>query len=194
VLDGGSTMNPSTAELAEAVKSVRAKKVIFLPNNGNIFLAAKQAKKLVGRSMYIIPSKTIPQGISALLSLNLTEDMSHNLKRAAKAIKRVKTGEVTFAARDGRFGRHTMKQGDILGLIDGKVEMVGREPGTVLLSIVKRMVKPDDEVVTVYCGQDIDEETRENVLREVKDVVGGKVEVEVHQGGQPLYYYIVSVE
>lgn len=194
VLDGGSTMNPSTAELAEAVKSVRAKKVIFLPNNGNIFLAAKQAKKLVGRSMYIIPSKTIPQGISALLSLNLTEDMSHNLKRAAKAIKRVKTGEVTFAARDGRFGRHTMKQGDTLGLIDGKVELVGQEPGAVLLSIVKRMVKPDDEVVTVYCGQDVDEETREKVLHDVKEVVGGKVEVEVHQGDQPLYYYIVSVE
>jgi dihydroxyacetone kinase-like predicted kinase len=88
LLDGGSTLNRLQPELAEAVKSVRAQKVIFLPNNGNIFLAAKQAKKLVGRSKYIIPSKTIPQGISALLSLNLTEDMSHNLKsERRKAIK-----------------------------------------------------------------------------------------------------------
>ena len=194
VLDGGSTMNPSTAELAEAVKTVHAKKIIFLPNNSNIFLAAKQAKKLVGRNMYIIPSKNIPQGISALLSLNLTEDMSHNLKRAAKAIKRVKTGEVTFAARDGKFGRHNMKQGDILGLVDGKVEAVGHEPEVMLSSIVRRMVRPDDEVVTIYCGQEVGEEARQQVLGKVREVVGDKVEVEVHQGGQPLYYYIVSVE
>lgn len=194
VLDGGSTMNPSTAELAEAVKNVRAKKIIFLPNNGNIFLAAKQAKKLVGRNMYIIPSKTIPQGISALLSLNLSEDMSHNLKRAAKAIKRVKTGEVTFAARNGRFGRHTMKQGDILGLIDGKVEAVGGDPASVLLGIVKRMVRPDDEILTIYCGQDVSAESGQTALEATRLVVGDKVEVEVHQGGQPLYYFIVSVE
>ncbi len=194
VLDGGSTMNPSTAELAEAVKTVKARKIIFLPNNGNIFLAAKQAKKLVGRNMYIIPSKTIPQGISALLSLNLTEDMSHNLKRAAKAIKRVTTGEVTFAARDGRFGRHVMKRGDILGLIDGKVEAVGSDPSDVLQAIVKRMVKPDDEIVTVYCGQDVTKETGDAAFSALKQVLGDKVEVEVHQGGQPLYYYIVSVE
>ena len=194
VLDGGSTMNPSTAELAEAVKTVHAKKIIFLPNNANIFLAAKQAKKIVGRNMYIVPSKTIPQGISALLSLNLAEDMSHNLKRAAKAIKRVRTGEVTFAARNGKFGRHNMKQGDILGLIDGKVELVGQEPEVVLGLIVKRMVKPEDEVVTVYCGQEVSDEARERVLHKVKEVVGDKAEVEVHQGGQPLYYYIVSAE
>lgn len=194
VIDGGSTMNPSTAELAEAVKTVGAKRIIFLPNNSNIFLAAKQAKKIVGRSMYIVPSKTVPQGISALLSLNLSEDMSHNLKRAAKAIKKVTTGEVTFAARDGRFGRHTMKQGDTLGLIDGKVEMVGSDPTEVLMSLVKRMVRGDDEIATVYCGKDVDEATRAAVLVSLKGMLGDGVEVEVHDGGQPLYYYIISVE
>ncbi len=194
VLDGGSTMNPSTAELAEAVKTVRAKKIIFLPNNGNIFLAAKQAKKLVGRNMYIVPSKTIPQGISALLSLNLAEDMSHNLKRASKAIKRVKTGEVTFAARNGRFGRHTMKQGDILGLIDGKVESVGQDPRVVLETVVKRMVRADDEILTIYCGQDAAQEDRDGLQLAIAGILGGKLEVEIHDGGQPLYYYIISVE
>lgn len=194
VLDGGSTMNPSTAELAEAVKTVGAKRIVFLPNNGNIFLAAKQAKKIVGRNMYIVPSKTIPQGIAALLSLNLSEDMSHNLKRAAKAIKKVTTGEVTFAARDGRFGRHSMKKGDILGLVDGKVELVGAEPSGVLMNLVKRMVRGEDEIVTVYCGQDVTEDTRASVLESLKGVLDDGVEVEVHDGGQPLYYYIVSVE
>jgi len=195
VIDGGSTMNPSTAELAAAVKTVRAKKIIFLPNNSNIFLAAKQAKKLVGRNtLYIVASKTIPQGISALLSLNLTEDMTHNLKRAGKAIKRVKTGEVTFAARNGKFGRHNMKQGDILGLVDGKVEIVGQDPQAVLAAIVQRMVRPEDEVVTVYCGQEVSREVREGVLGRIREAAGDKVEIEVHQGGQPLYYYIVSVE
>ena len=194
VLDGGSTMNPSTEELTDAVKTVGAKKIIFLPNNGNIFLAAKQAKKLVGRSMYIVPSKTVPQGISALLSLNLSDDMTHNLRRAAKAMKRVTTGEVTFAARNGRFGRHTMKQGDILGLVDGKVEIVGADPAEVVVSLLKRMVRGDDGIVTIYCGQDVSMEAATAVSKSVKGFVGSDVEVEVHDGGQPLYYYIVSVE
>lgn len=194
VLDGGSTMNPSTAELADAVKSVGAKRVIFLPNNGNIFLAAKQAKKIVGRSMYIVPSKTIPQGISALLALNLSEDMSHNLKRASKALKRVTTGEVTFAAREGRFGRHTMKQGDILGLIDGKVDSVGSDPAEILMGMVKRMVKGDDEIVTIYYGQDIPDEEAHRACDALRGALQDKVEIEIHSGGQPLYYYLVSVE
>ncbi|MGI6666347.1 MAG: DAK2 domain-containing protein [Bacillota bacterium] len=194
VIDGGVTMNPSTAELAAAVKSVAAKKIIFLPNNGNIFLAAKQAKKLVGRNMYIIPSKTIPQGISALLSLNLNEDMGHNLKRASKALKRVKTGEVTYAARTGKFGRHVMNQGDILGLIDGKVELVGDDPVVALKEIVRRMVKQGDEIVTVYWGQDVDEETAAKASEDLEAMLDGSVELEFHSGGQALYYFIISVE
>ena len=194
VIEGGMTMNPSTAELAAAVKTVNAKKIIFLPNNGNIFLAAKQAKKLTGRNMYIVPSKTIPQGISALLSLNLSEDMEHNLKRASKAIRRVKTGEITYAARDGKFGRHAMKKGDILGLVDGKVEVVGTNPEQVLLSVVKSMVKDKDEIVTIYYGKDVSEEAAEAAVQSLKAVLRDDVEVELQSGGQPLYYYIISVE
>lgn len=194
VIEGGMTMNPSTAELAAAVKTVNAKRIIFLPNNGNIFLAAKQAKKLTGRNMYIVPSKTIPQGISALLSLNLGEDMEHNLKRASKAIKRVKTGEITYAARDGKFGRHAMKKGDILGLIDGKVELVGSNPEQVLLSIVKSMVREKDEIVTLYYGKDVSLEAAEAAVQSLRGFLGENVEVELQAGGQPLYYYIISVE
>lgn len=194
VIEGGMTMNPSTAELAAAVKTVNAKKIIFLPNNGNIFLAAKQAKKLTGRNMYIVPSKTIPQGISALLSLNLSEDMERNLKRASKAIRRVKTGEITYAARDGKFGRHAMKKGDILGLVDGKVEVVGTNPEQVLLSVVKSMVKDKDEIVTIYYGKDVSEEAAEAAVRSLKAILRDDIEVELQAGGQPLYYYIISVE
>jgi DAK2 domain fusion protein YloV len=194
VIDGGNTMNPSTADLTEAVRTVNAKKIIFFPNNGNIFLAAKQAKRLTGRNMYIVPSKTIPQGIAALLAINIEEDMSYNLRRAARAIKHVKTGEVTYAARDGNFGKHTFKQGDIIGLIDGRVECVGESPEEVLLTIVKAMMRPDDEIVTVYHGSDVSSEVATKVRDSLQEAVGDNCEVEIHDGGQPLYYYIVSVE
>ena len=194
VMDGGITMNPSTSDLVEAVKSVGAKKVIFLPNNGNIFLAAKQAKKLTGRNMYIIPSKTVPQGISALLALNLNESMGHNLKRAGKAVRSVRTGEVTFAARNGKFGKHIMRKGDIIGLVDGKVEAVGRDSEEVLSKVVKNMVRKNDAVVTVYYGKDIDSSVANGLHDLLEDSLDGDYEIEVYRGGQPLYYYIVSVE
>ncbi len=194
VMDGGITMNPSTSDLVEAVKSVGAKKVIFLPNNGNIFLAAKQAKRLTGRNMYIVPSKTVPQGISALLSLNLNESMKENLKKAGKAVRSVKTGEVTFAARNGKFGKHVMREGDIIGLVDGKVEAVGQDSGEVLEKIVARMVGKNDAVVTVYYGQDIDTSVAESLPGMLESHLAGDCEIEVYRGGQPLYYYIVSVE
>ena len=193
VLDGGLTMNPSTSELVDAVKSVKAKKVIFLPNNANIFLAAKQAKKLIGRNVYIIPSKTVPQGISALLALNLNENMKHNLKKASQAIKRVRTGEVTFAARDGRFGKQRFSRGQIIGLIDGKVEATGEDPEVVLKTIVENIVKKDDEIVTIYYGSDVDSSRAEEVVQAISCSIE-HVEVELHNGGQPLYYYIVSSE
>lgn len=193
VIDGGPTMNPSTAELAAAVKTVAAKRIVFLPNNPNIFLAAKQAKKLVGRNMYIVPSKTVPQGISALLALNLSDGMSRNLKRASQAMKKVRTGEVTFAARTGRSGRHVMNQGDILGIIDRKVEFVGSEPTEALLHIVSKMLKGKDEIVTVYWGSDTTKDQADAALAALGAQAPG-VEIEMHDGGHPLYYYIVSVE
>lgn len=193
VIDGGTTMNPSTADLARAVDQVKAKKVIFLPNNANIFLSAKQAKKLTGRRMYVVPSKTVPQGISALMALNLESSMTENLKRASKAVRRVKTGEVTFAARNGRFGRHVFKQGDVIGLCDGKVETVGRSPEEVLYQIISRMRSPGYEVLTVYCGKDVSPETEKAVAEELSKRFGD-MEIEVYRGDQPLYYYIVSLE
>ncbi len=193
VIDGGATMNPSTADLAKAVDQVSAKKVIFLPNNANIFLSAKQAKKLTGRRIYVVPSKTVPQGISALMALNVESSMTENLKRASKAVRRVKTGEVTFAARNGRFGRHVFKQGDVIGLCDGKVEMVGQSPEEVLYRIISKMKAPGYEVLTVYCGEDISPETEKAIEEELSKRFAD-LEIEVYRGDQPLYYYIVSLE
>lgn len=194
VMDGGITMNPSTSDLVEAVKSVGAKKVIFLPNNGNIFLAAKQAKKLTGRNMYIVPSKTVPQGISALLALNPNDSIRENLKKAGKAVRSVKTGEVTFAARNGKFGKHVMQEGDIIGLVDGRVEAVGQNSEQVLGEIVKKMVRKNHSVVTVYYGEDIDDPAADGLQDMLESWVGESYEIEVYRGGQPLYYYLVSVE
>lgn len=120
--------------------------------------------------------------------------MKHNLKRAGKAVRSVKTGEVTFAARNGKFGRHTMKEGDIIGLVDGKVEAVGQNPEEVLKAIVKVMAGKNDAVVTVYYGEDVAQSTAEELPPALQEAIGGQYEVEVHSGGQPLYYYIVSVE
>ncbi|HPV12900.1 MAG TPA: DAK2 domain-containing protein [Bacillota bacterium] len=194
VMDGGITMNPSTSDVAAAVNSMGTDKVIFLPNNPNIFLAARQAKRLTGRKMYIVPSKTIPQGISALLALNLEESVEYNLKRAGKAIRSVKTAEVTFAARDGKFGKHTFRQGDIIGLIDGKVDIVGQDPEEVLKDLMAHMVTESDSLITVYYGHDVDDETASVVYEVLEKDFGSDCDIEVHFGGQPLYYYIVSVE
>ncbi len=194
VMDGGITMNPSTSDLVDAFKQVGAKKVIFFPNNGNIFLAAKQAKNLTGRNMYIVPSKTVPQGISALLALNFTESLSENLKKAGQAVRSVKTGEVTFAARDGRFGKLVMKKGDIIGLVDGKVKVVGRNPEEVLKNMLSKMTTDDDAVVTVYYGEDIDASLAKKLPNELKNFISVGCELEIYRGGQPLYYYLVSVE
>jgi len=194
VMDGGITMNPSTSDVAAAVNSMGTDKVIFLPNNPNIFLAARQAKRLTGRKMYIVTSKTIPQGISALLALNLEESVEYNLKRAGKAIRSVKTAEVTFAARDGKFGKHTFRQGDIIGLIDGKVDIVGQDPEEVLKDLMAHMVTESDSLITVYYGHDVDDETASVVYEVLEKDFGSDCDIEVHFGGQPLYYYIVSVE
>jgi DAK2 domain fusion protein YloV len=193
VIDGGPTMNPSTQDVAEAVTRVNARKVIFLPNNGNIILAAKQAKRLVGRRMYIVPSRTVPQGLAALLALKPDANMGTNLKRAAKAMKQVKTGEVTYAVRQSRFDGHTINPGDVLGLFNGTIKVVGADADQVLYDLLGVMVGERDEIITVFYGSEVPEERASAVGSEV----AGRfdfLDVEVRRGGQELYYYIVAVE
>jgi len=193
IIDGGQTMNPSTEDVVTAVNSVKAKRVIFLPNNGNIFLAAKQAKRICDKRMYVVPTRTIPQGISALLALHLDANMETNLKRMAKAVKQVKTGEITFAVRKSQYNGFAISEGDVLGLIDGEIALTGSDASSVLNDLLDKMVDEDDEVITVFYGNGLDEESVWNATSDLSSRFPN-CEIEIRNGGQPLYYYIVSVE
>lgn len=193
VIDGGPTMNPSTQDVAAAVSSTNAKKVIFLPNNANVILAAKQAKRLVGRRMYIVPTRNVPQGIAALLAIRQDADMGTNLKRAAKAVKGVKAGEVTYAVRKGKFDGHHISPGDVLGLLNGGIKVTGSDPCQVLFDLLEAMVTDRDELVTIFVGEKIDDDQAKMVERRVVESYGS-LDVEVRRGDQELYYFIVAVE
>ncbi|HAI20895.1 MAG TPA: hypothetical protein DCM14_03220 [Clostridiales bacterium UBA8153] len=193
VIDGGPTMNPSTQDVAAAVSNTNAKRVIFLPNNANVILAAKQAKRLVGRRMYIVPTRNIPQGIAALLAIRHDADMGTNLKRAAKAVKGVKAGEVTYAVRKGKVDGHHINPGDVLGMLNGGIKVAGSDPGQVLYDLLEIMVTERDELITIFVGQAIDEDQAKAVERRVAELYGF-LDVEVRRGDQELYYFIVAVE
>ena len=193
IIDGGQTMNPSTEDVLKAVTGLKARRTIFLPNNGNIFLAAKQAKRFSDKRMYVVPSRSIPQGIAALLTLRPEHNMETNLKRMAKAIKQVKTGEITYAVRKSQYDGFAISEGDILGMWDGDIAVVGKDPFDVLLRLLEKMVGPSDEVITIFFGCGLMED---EVLAHTGSLGGrfGQREIEVREGGQPLYYFIVSVE
>jgi len=193
IIDGGQTMNPSTEDVLKAVNGVRARRAIFLPNNGNIFLAAKQAKRFSDKKMYVVPSRSVPQGIAALLTLRPENNMETNLKRMAKAIRQVKTGEITYAVRKSQYNGLTISEGDILGMWDGDIAVVGKDPFDVLVRLLKKMVGLSDEVITIFFGCGLKED---EVLARTGslDEEFGQCEIEVREGGQPLYYFIVSVE
>lgn len=193
VIHGGQTMNPSTQDVANAVRNVNARRVVFLPNNPNIIMAAKQAKRLLGRRMYVVPTRNVPQGLAALLSLKPDASMSSNLKRAARALRSVKSLEVTYAVRKSKFDGHVIQVGDTLGLLNDKIRVVGEGPEQVLLDLLQYAVNDKDEVASIFYGADVKEET----VQEIEDVLCDQfphLDIELHCGGQPFYYYIVSVE
>jgi DAK2 domain fusion protein YloV len=193
VVNGGQTMNPSTEDVLNALRKVPADKVILLPNNGNIILAAKQAKKLAGKRVYVVPTKTIPQGLSALLAFKTDASMEVNLRRMAKAVRQVRTGEVTYAVRRSRINGMEVNPGDILGIWDGNIAVTGSDPDEVLSGLAEKMVSPESEILTVFYGELIDGERAERLEKRVRDKFP-ELDVEFRPGGQPLYYYILSVE
>ncbi|MGE5485070.1 MAG: DAK2 domain-containing protein [Ignavibacteriales bacterium] len=193
VINGGQTMNPSTEDVLNAVRKVPAEKVILLPNNGNIILAAKQAKKLAGKRVYVVPTKTIPQGLSALLAFKSDTTMEMNLRRMAKAVRQVRTGEVTYAVRKTRVDGVEVSPGDILGIWDGSIAVTGSDPDEVLTGLAGKMVRPESEILTVFYGDLVDEE-RAARLEGALRTEFPELDIEFRRGGQPLYYYIMSVE
>lgn len=195
VISGGQTMNPSTDKIVEAVLATPAKTVYVFPNNKNIIMSAEQAVSLVkDRTVVIVPTKTVPQGISAMLAFDSGLDIKENLEKMNQAISRVKTGQITFAARNSEFGGFKIKEGEILSLVDGKLKFTEKEPVEAAKKIVKSLVDKDTEFVTLIYGENISDETAQKLKEELESDIDSSVEISLINGNQPIYYFIISVE
>ncbi len=194
VISGGQTMNPSTEDILSAVEKVNAENVFVFPNNKNIILAANQAAAICeDKKIHVIPTKSVPQGISAVLSF--AEDMSpeENIEAMTEAISAVKSGEVTYAVRDTSVDGKEIKNGDIMGISDKGIDVVGTSVDEVTTSLIEGMVDEDSGLITLYYGSDVSKEDAEKLCDALTEKFD-ELEVELHEGGQPIYYYIVSVE
>ena len=193
VIEGGQTMNPSTEDFVNAIKNVNAETIIILPNNSNIFMAANQAKDISDKDIIVVPSKTIPQGLAALLSFDFEAVSEDNEEAMLEAIKTVKTGQVTYAIRDTDYNSLEIHEGDILGISDDDIKSVGKDVKQVSMSLMEEMITDKSEIVTIFYGSEITEKEADEILEELADKYEN-IDVELYYGGQPLYYYIFSIE
>ena len=195
VVSGGQTMNPSTEDLLEAILATPAKKVFVLPNNKNILMAAEQTVPLAtDREVIVIPTRTIPQGLSAMLAFDPDADLEQNREAMLEAAGNVDTGLVTFAARDSEFGGHTIHQGDILGLKNGKLDYIEKDPVTACVRVTRSLSSKHTSFVTLIYGEGVTQEQAEEAKRRLEDRLHADVEITLVDGGQPVYYFIISVE
>lgn len=196
VISGGQTMNPSTQDLLDAMRALPVDKIVLLPNNGNILLAAGQAQAFAadeGKDVVVVPSKTIPQGISALLALNPHSDLAHNLQFMTAALKNVETGEVTVAVQDAHFDGIEVRAGDMIGLLNDQLTAKGRDAADVARQLLEQMEAADLEVITIYYGGPVSAAQAEALKGELSDLYPEQ-EIEVVEGGQPFYHFIISAE
>lgn len=194
VVFGGQTMNPSTEDLVEAVRQVSASNVYILPNNGNIVMAARQVKEIVtDREIFVIPTKSIPQGISALVNYDPSGKAEENARNMEKGLSLTQSGEVTYAVRDSQFGELEIKEGDILGLVEDVIQTTGRDLLSVAQATLEKMEWRNRDLVTIFYGEEVSEEQAEK-LREWIKTEAPQIEVELYPGNQPLYFYIFGVE
>ncbi|MDE6781989.1 MAG: DAK2 domain-containing protein [Ruminococcus sp.] len=194
IVKGGQTMNPSTDDILKAILAVPAEIIFVLPNNKNIIMAAEQAMKLTDRSVCVLQTRTIPQGISAMLAFDETEGLAENRLNMTKAFERVSTGLVTFAARDSEFEGHPIKEGEILALENGKLAFTEKDVNKAVLKLCKKLAKGDVSYITLIYGADVTEENAEQTQNLIQSKVNDKIEVMLVNGGQPVYYYIISAE
>ena len=194
LIEGGQTMNPSTQDMVNAIARVNADTVYILPNNKNIILAAEQAKYLVeDKTVIVVPSRTVPQGISALI--NFIPDLApeENLETMVQEMERVKTGQITYAVRDTTIDGMEIHQGDIMGIGDHGMLSVGKAIGKTAVETLKAMIDEESELVSIYYGAEVKPEDAQALLAQAQEACPG-CEVELHDGGQPIYYYMISVE
>ncbi|WP_442853974.1 DAK2 domain-containing protein [Bacillus sp. FJAT-18017] len=193
VIEGGQTMNPSTEDIVKAIEEVNADKVFILPNNKNIIMAAKQAAEVSGAEAVVIESKTVPQGLSALLAFNPGADLEANQKAMAEAMSHVKTGQITFAVRDTSIDGLEIEKDDYMGINEGKIIVKSKEKITCARELLAKMLDEDSEILTILQGEDVSEEEAESISTFVEENFPN-VEIEIHNGQQPLYSYIFAIE
>jgi len=194
IIEGGQTMNPSTEDVLNAIARVNADTVYVLPNNKNIILAAEQAKKLTkDKNIVVIPSKTVPQGITAIINYMPERSAEENTARMTEEMGKVKTGQITYAVRDTIIDEKEIKQNDIMGIGDSGIISVGTDLFKTTVDMVSGLIDDDTEIISIYYGQDVTETDATDVADKIEELYPD-VDVEVNMGGQPIYYYIISVE
>ncbi|MFR2736971.1 MAG: DAK2 domain-containing protein [Blautia producta] len=194
LIEGGQTMNPSTEDVLQAIAHVNAENIFIFPNNKNIILAANQARDLTeDKNIIVIPTKTIPQGITALISYVPDKTVEQNTEEMMEAMKNVKTGQITYAVRDTKIDDKEIRQGDIMGIGDHGILAVGKEIEDTAVAMVQGMADEDSEIISVYYGADVTAEDAEQFAARLEELYPD-FDVELNEGGQPIYYYVVSVE
>jgi uncharacterized protein len=193
VIEGGQTMNPSTEDIVKAVEEVNAKKVIIMPNNKNIIMAAEQAAEVLSADVAVVPTKTVPQGMAALLAFNPASSVEDNKKTMSEASRHVKTGQVTYAVRDTNIDGMTISKDDFMGIAEGKIVIAEKDRQQSAKRLLDDMLDEESEILTILYGEDVTEEDAQSLQEYVEDHYED-VEVEIHNGKQPLYSYIFSIE
>lgn len=193
VIEGGQTMNPSIEDIVKAIEQVNAEKVFILPNNKNIILAAEQARDVCDKQVIVIPSKTVPQGLAALLAFNPSVDAEKNEKAMNDALKTVKSGQITFAIRDTMIDNLTIKKDDYMGIEEGSIVVSNRDLNVTAKELLNKMLDEDSEILTIIKGEEATEEQTKAIVQFVEEKFP-EVEIEIHDGKQPLYQFIFSVE
>lgn len=193
VIEGGQTMNPSTEDFMNAIKMINAKNIFIMPNNSNVIMAANQAKELSEKNVYVVPTKNIPQGISCMVTFDHDTDPEANMKNFESVLETIKSGEITYAVRDTVMGGIEVAEGDVIGITGKALISSGKQVEEVTRNVIKEMVDDDASIITLYYGEDVEEDAArlfaENIQDEFEDL-----DVELYYGGQPLYYYLISVE
>lgn len=193
VIEGGQTMNPSTQDFLSNIEKLNADVIYILPNNKNIIMAANQAAEIADKKVYVIPTKTIPQGVTALTTFNPEASFEDNCSAMEEAIKNVNTGSITFAVKNTEVDGKEIKEGNILGLVEGKIEEVGYDPYETCEAIIKNMVTEDSELISIYYGEDTDNDRVQELVEKLEEKYGD-LDIISYEGNQPLYYFLISVE
>lgn len=194
IVRGGQTMNPSTEDILEAINATPARNIFVLPNNKNIIMAAEQAVKLTDRNVIVLQTRTIPQGITAMLAFDESSDFSTNGVNMTKALDNVGSGSITFAVRDSDFEGKQIKKGEILAMENGKLAFVEKDVTKALIKITKKLIRSGSSYITIIYGSDVTDETAQAAFEALRAKISDDIEIVLVNGGQPIYYYLISVE